>query len=329
MTQRERDRGPEPEPSPDRPLDRPGRRRKPAATAGGILAAALLIATLESTAADGTAAPPSKVPVHTSRGEFSLILYAPAVKDPSTGTPPSGGLSGSSPRPGSGAARTGSGAMVRRPHVLLISGEGGWRQFDDRLCGWLRDAGYWVGGLDAMKYFWSPQDDRQALASDVRAFAGALAQASGEEASAPLILAGFSFGADLAPWIAGAGGWGPDLRGLVMIGPDEIGSLEFRFSEILGFAAKDHVFPVAEALRSASGVPVLFIHGEKDSGSAAPDLVKAASEPRKLVVIPGADHHFSGTEADLERALIEGLGWIESVASPPSSAPPARPSPGG
>jgi type IV secretory pathway VirJ component len=237
------------------------------------------------------------VAVKTSRGDFNLIVYPPAA---------------------SAAGPAASAADPERPLVLLASGEGGWRRFDVMIAGFLSDAGYWVGGMDAMKYFWEAQDDRQALAVDIRAYADALATIAGRKPGGPILLAGFSFGADLAPWVAGAGGWGDRLRGLILIGPDETGSLEFRIMEIMGFSPKDHIFSVAEALKSAAGVPVLFLHGEKDSNSAAPALATSAGEPKRIAVIPGADHHYSGKEEDLRRALLEGLDWIRSQKRPAS-----------
>jgi type IV secretory pathway VirJ component len=209
--------------------------------------------------------------------------------------------------------------------VLLVSGEGGWRRFDDLLAGMMSDAGFWVGGVDSMQYFWRPQDDRQALAADCRALAGALASAAGRPATAPLVLAGFSFGADIAPWVAGAGGWGDRVRGLVMIGPDETGSLEFRVSEMLGFQPKDHTFPVAEALRGVAGTPVLFLHGAKDKHSAARALSEGAALPKRLIVVPGADHHFSGREKELEAALRDGMTWLLRGGAEAPTPAPGRP----
>jgi len=263
-----------------------------------VAALSAVLALMSSTSpASSTGAQPS-VKVATSRGECTLRLYPAKPSGPEK------------PAPG--------------PLILLISGEGGWRSFDVLLAGFLSAAGYWVGGVDAKQYFWNPQDDRHALAEDMRQYAAALARAAGRREDAPLILAGFSFGADISPWVAGAGGWGGRLRGLLMLGPDETGSLEFRLSEILGFEAKDHVFSVAEALRSAAGVPALFIHGEKDSKSAAPLLLGKAAEPKRLIVVPGADHHFSGREEDLRAALSEGLAWFLETLPTPSS-PRSRP----
>jgi type IV secretory pathway VirJ component len=202
------------------------------------------------------------------------------------------------------------GVPARRTVVLVVSGEGGWRSFDDQISGWLAGAGYWVGGIDCMKYFSKPQDDREALAADVRLYADALVSASGGGKDVRVVLAGYSFGADLAPWIAGAPKRDPRLAGLIMIGPDRQGSLEFRISEMLGFAQKDHIFETARALQESRPLPVLFIHGGKDDKSDAPALAAAFDGRKEVIVVPGATHHFSGQEEDLKAALVGGLARL-------------------
>lgn len=254
-----------------------------------LYAAVLLITAAVAWGVAGHAKAPATAPVATSRGEFRLLVY-----------PPAGGRDDGGPR---------------RPLVLLVSGEGGWREFDVLLAGWLRDAGYWVGGVDIKPYFQKPQDDRKALSSDFRAYAAALAAAAGSAPDAPVVLAGFSFGADLAPWVAGARGWDENLVGLVLIGPDETGSLEYRIREMLRIQPTAHVFSVAAALESAENLPVLFLHGGKDKVSAAPALAERFRGAKKLVVIPEAGHHFSGHEAEARAALLEGVEWLSSESA--------------
>ena len=223
--------------------------------------------------------------VGTSRGEQPMSVYAPAA----------------------GSQRT-----PDKPIVLVLSGEGGWRAFDHQLATWLSAAGYWVGGIDCLKYFWKPQDDRAALASDVSRFADALTRVAGSPARSHVVLAGFSFGADLAPWVSGAPNRDPRIVGLVLIGPDLRGSLEARVIEILGFSPKGHTFDTAKALADAASIPVLFVHGGKDNDSAAPELAASFKGRKTLSIVPGATHHFAGHEDELNRAIVDGLRQVLS-----------------
>ncbi len=208
------------------------------------------------------------------------------------------------------AASTQAGGRAEGALILVLSGEGGWRAFDEQLARWLSSAGYWVGGIDCLKYFWKPQDDRDVLAADIGLYAEALTRAARAREDAPVVLAGFSFGADLAPWIAGAARRSERIAGLLMIGPDLRGSLEARVTEIMGFTPKDHVFDTAKALADTRAVPVLFVHGGADSNSAAPQLAAGFAGSKTLRVVPGATHHFAGHEDELRRTVIDGLRQI-------------------
>jgi type IV secretory pathway VirJ component len=221
--------------------------------------------------------------VSTSRGVQPLIVYPPhAALSHSTG----------------------------RPVVLVLSGEGGWRAFDEQMATWLSSAGYWVGGIDCLKYFWKPQDDRAALAADVRRYADELVRVSGNRASVEIVLAGYSFGADLAPWVGGAANRDPRIAAMVLVGPDLRGSLEARVLSILGFSPKAHTFDTRQALADASSIPVVFVHGGKDGDSEAPALAASFSGRHVLTVVPGATHHFAGHEDELKRAIVDGLHQV-------------------
>jgi type IV secretory pathway VirJ component len=173
--------------------------------------------------------------------------------------------------------------------------------------------------VDIKPYFDKPQDDRKALSRDFLSYAAALGGVAGADPDAPVVLAGFSFGADLAPWIAGAGDWEKRLKGIVMIGPDETGSLEYRLREMLHFSPTAHTFSVAVALDSASPFPVLFLHGGNDRVSVGPALAARFPGIKRLVVVPGAGHHFRGHQYELRTALLEGIGWLFNAGA----APPA------
>jgi alpha/beta superfamily hydrolase len=109
----------------------------------------------------------------------------------------------------------------------------------------------------------------------------------------PLIFAGFSFGAAVGLRVAC-----PDARVAAVIG--------------LGLpvdAIDDRVYDF-EFLRDC-GKPKLFVSGERDqfaSRAKLEKLVTALPEPKRLVVVEGADHFFEGRLRELREAIE---GWIK------------------
>jgi alpha/beta superfamily hydrolase len=124
---------------------------------------------------------------------------------------------------------------------------------------------------------------------DVRAALDWLAR----EFHLPLIFAGFSFGAAVGLHVACS-----DARVVAVIG--------------LGLpvdAIDDRVYDF-EFLRDC-GKPKLFVSGERDQFASRAKLEKvvaALPEPKKLVIVEGADHFFEGRLREL-RETIEG--WIK------------------
>ncbi len=58
-------------------------------------------------------------------------------------------------------------------------------------------------------------------------------------------------------------------------------------------------------------IPKLFLSGDRDSFAPATQLAQvaaAAAEPKRLVLIPGADHFFTGQLEPMQHALS---GWLK------------------
>jgi alpha/beta superfamily hydrolase len=100
----------------------------------------------------------------------------------------------------------------------------------------------------------------------------------------PLVLGGFSFGAAVASWV---GAKDSRVRALVALG------FPFRLVTDVSFLAEVRT-------------PRLFVQGENDEfGGEAPirALVESLPEPKKLVVIEGSDHYFTGHLDALQREI--------------------------
>ena len=118
-------------------------------------------------------------------------------------------------------------------------------------------------------------DARAALTEMARRFPGL-----------PLVLGGFSFGAAMAARVADHD---PRVKAVLILG-----------------------FPITRLDSTASlalvGQPRLFVQGSDDEfgpGPAIRKLVESLPEPKKLVVVEGADHFFTGRLEELQAPIEE------------------------
>jgi hypothetical protein len=112
----------------------------------------------------------------------------------------------------------------------------------------------------------------------------------------PLVVAGFSFGAAMAlKACCGAGEDRSAVRALAALGlPTEAEGRQYTYRFLSGCAT-----------------PKLFLSGDHDQYASAAQLaqiVDSAAEPKRLLLIPGADHFFTGELLAMQQALS---GWLK------------------
>jgi uncharacterized protein len=114
----------------------------------------------------------------------------------------------------------------------------------------------------------------------------------------PVVVVGFSFGAAMALLTCCSDASGqrahPDLRALVALGlPTRAEGREYSYSFL-----------------SECSLPKLFLSGDRDQFAPAVDLQRVAAttaEPKKLVLLPGADHFFRGQMEAMQNELVHWL----------------------
>jgi uncharacterized protein len=127
----------------------------------------------------------------------------------------------------------------------------------------------------------------------------------------PLIVAGFSFGAAMALRACTASSQTPapdetpaqdhaiDVRALIALGlPIQVRGSAYHYS----------------FLRNLK-IPKLFVSGDRDQFAPSAQLsavVDSVAVPRRLVIIPGADHFFSSQLEPMQRAIA---GWLKEQLS--------------
>jgi alpha/beta superfamily hydrolase len=123
-----------------------------------------------------------------------------------------------------------------------------------------------------------------------------------QEFQRPLIVAGYSFGAAMALkaccGLMQIGGTGlprtPRVRAFIALGlPTQADGPAYRYSFLRELA-----------------MPKLFLSGDRDSFAPAIELAQVAAsapEPKRLILLQGADHFFTGYLDEMQRAMADWL----------------------
>lgn len=187
------------------------------------------------------------------------------------------------------------------PLMFMISGDGGWTSFDQSFAEQLSQRGITVIGLDAQKYFWNEKKPDQTTADLSKAIEFYLQQFGKKN----FVLAGYSFGASIVPFIASRlnNDLKAKLKTVVSISPDVTADFEIHVSDMLGFRKNKEKYDVlAEEKKIAAFNPVCFF-GEKENHSTTNAF---KNEGIKIIMLPG-NHHYDDNYSLMATKLAEDL----------------------
>jgi type IV secretory pathway VirJ component len=225
-------------------------------------------------------------------------IAAEAARSPAvTGAPgvgPGGDLSGL------GLVEVGAeGGTGRDLMAVLLSGDGGWAGIDKGIASRLAARGIPVVGWSSLKYYWTPRTPENA-AHDL---ARILEHYGGEWGRRRFLLVGYSFGADVLPFLVTR--LPPGLRarialvGLVGLSPQA--SFEFHVADWLGVETGRH--PTVPEVERLGALPVACLRGDDENDSACASLRGPAVH---VATVPGG-HHFDGDYERVADSLLAEL----------------------
>lgn len=203
--------------------------------------------------------------------------------------------------------------------ALIWSGDGGWRDIDQRVGALMVAKGFRVVGIDALRYFWSNRTPEE-MARDT----ALMVKAADPTERLPILLAGYSFGANVLPfaWPKIAADIRARTRLIALLAPEEKTGFQISVGGWLGLATGDA--DVVAAILALPPSITLCVHGrdEDNSGCKSPRLAKES-----VLELPGG-HHF---DSDYERltsmilTAFEARGAASGHSTPSSSPSPVTP----
>jgi type IV secretory pathway VirJ component len=184
--------------------------------------------------------------------------------------------------------------------VVMLSGDGGWAALDRGVAAAFATQGIGAVGLDSLSYFWKQRTPAETAA----AVTGIIQWYTDHWNKRRVILFGYSFGADILPFIVNR--LPPPVLSridrVVFAGLGPRAAFEFHLSNWLSATQEDGL-PVADEIRRMPAIRALCLYGSDEGpASACHDLKNTAVILREL---PG-DHHFNDDYARVVETALDG-----------------------
>lgn len=189
------------------------------------------------------------------------------------------------------------GTDANKPTLFYITGDGGWNRFSTLLVNGLHTKGYSVIGLNALTYFWNkktPAEVALAINAYLRNYLAA-------QQTKRIILIGYSFGADVIPFIENR--LSPDvfqaIERTLLLSPSS--KTDFDIHPLGNWGLYGGQSVPDEISRVAKPVTVVFGTEEK------PVAFERSKANRTQVVRLTGDHHYNGDVVSVVRFLLPWL----------------------
>lgn len=207
------------------------------------------------------------------------------------------------------------------PKVLFAPGDLGMHGLAITIAQTIASWGYDVYAVDTRRYLAGFTGKTQLTVTDVMSDFRQIAAWMRPAPTERIALAGWSEGAGLCLLAAISEENKRVFSGIVVFGLTETNALTWHWSDLLPSALRKHSmqpeFESLEFLPKLAPSPLVMIQSTGDqyvSVDAAKRLFAAAKEPKRFVLIEAQNHRFEGSQAELLKAIHEGLEWLNPTA---------------
>jgi len=187
---------------------------------------------------------------------------------------------------------------VNTPLVIYISGDGGLNNFSTSLCNTIHSSGYFITAINAKSYFSEKKTPEQTTAD----ITGYLTNHLNKRKNQQFILVGYSFGADVLPFIVNklADSVRKKLVSVVLLSPSATTDFETHIWDELG-GHKKRSMDVADAINKMVAPKTVIIFGDDETEF---PYKKISIKNYSTEILPGG-HHFDGKIDLVAKTMIK------------------------
>jgi type IV secretory pathway VirJ component len=190
-------------------------------------------------------------------------------------------------------------ARTARAIALIYSGDGGWQDLDKTIGEWMAAKDIHVIGVSTIKAFWESREPTQ-VAADIKALI-AEADPSG---ALPVMLIGYSFGANILPfaWPKLEPETRDRVRLIALLVPEQQTAFHVSVVGWLGIETGSHSVP--DAMKALPPARVLCVFGE---GEADKTPCTEATLPGMELSHTSGGHHFDRNYPKLGQTILNAF----------------------
>jgi len=196
-----------------------------------------------------------------------------------------------------------SSADTIKPLIFYISGDGGFNKFSTSFMQGLNKQGYAVIGLNAKSYFWTkknPQDAANAIEAAITDTNKQWSEKNRSQKKKSIVLMGFSFGADVAPFMFThfSQSLHSKVSRIILLSPSPKTDFEVHVLQMLGWGKNSGESVPAEINKITR--PVTFIVGDDEKEFPFSEIT---IKNKQIIKMPGG-HHYDGDVDALYKKII-------------------------
>ena len=188
--------------------------------------------------------------------------------------------------------------------ILFLSGDGGWATIDKEIAENLIKKNYNLIGFDSLKYFWNKKTEEDVK----RDFNKIIKYYDSKYKPKNIILIGFSFGADVAPFIYNLTSYQNKISKIILLSPALINDFEVELNDWISSKPEEKGEQILPQVLKIQPNKIVCIYGSEEENVLCNELVKDKNFISKSVVkaLPG-DHHYNGDYKKISEIVLENI----------------------
>jgi type IV secretory pathway VirJ component len=183
--------------------------------------------------------------------------------------------------------------------AIILTGDGGWAEIDKSVAKILAEKGIPTVALDSLSYFWRSRTPEE-TAKDIE---DTISQYREKWYKQDVILIGYSFGADVLPFVANklSAETQKNISLIALLGMGKTAAFKFHLSSWINADKDPSRRPILPELKNMSWANTVCIYGVSDPES---NCTQTAELGVKVISMTG-DHHFDKKYDELVQYIID------------------------